>query len=348
MSILSPIAINSTIFPNHFSLAPINTGFFLNGHMEKNFFDFYCQRSGNYIGTTYIGNVAVNSKMVTNPRTAYFSKENYHEWVKLAEIISLNGSVPAIQLGCRFSSIPAMREWKSKNPIQYIEQARSEIASISKTQLDLILDSFLNTAKIAHECGFKVIQVHAAHGYLLSLLCNPLFNSRQDEYKFSDLFFLKKLTEGIAKELPNVVIDVRISFLCGIQDRKAEMQIGFDLLDKLVSLPIHIISISNGIYNINKNYIYPPASVSEDEYISFGTLLSGRYPNLFWNIAGNLHNINKLYCIENSNKLFFSFGRQLMCDPFFISKSLANQEQDIVRSTYCGKCHYYSNYKDSL
>lgn len=348
MSIFSPITINNVTFPNHFSLAPINTGHFYNGHMLKDFTEFHRQRSGKYIGATYVGNVAVNARMVTNPRTAYFSSINYHEWIQLAEIINLNGSIPAIQLGCRFSKIPAMRAWINKNPEEYIEQARKEIASFDKSELDAIMEDFLDAAKTAWKSGFKVIQIHAAHGYLFSLLANSLFNCRHDEYNSKDLTFLKRLIEKIAKELPNAILDIRISFFNGIQDREAELQAGFELLEKLVSTPIHIIGISNGIYNINKNYIYPPASVSEEEYIAFGTMLSNRYPTKYWNIAGNLHDISKLSRIKSSENLFFSFGRQLICDPYFISKYINNQEQDIIHCTYCGKCHYYSNHKESL
>lgn len=348
MGVFSPVLVNNIALPNRFSLAPINTGAFLNGHMQKKFVDFYRQRSGNYVGTTYVGNVAIDKNMVTNSGTAYFSQENYPEWVELAEIISLQGSIPAIQLGCRFSQIPAMREWVNRNPEEYITQARSEISKFTKEQLDLLIENFISTAQIAWQSGFKVLQIHAAHGYLLSLLCNPVFNHRDDEYNSNDLLFLRKLVLDLSDRMPEAILDIRISFLYGVRDRDTEIKAGFELLDNLARMPIHIISVSNGVYNINKDYIYPPAAVSEEQYISFGNILSKKYPNKYWSIAGNLHDIKKLTLSENSENLLFSFGRQLICDPLFINKYVNHHEEEIIQCTHCGKCHYYSHFGNSL
>lgn len=348
MDAFSPVLVNNIVLPNHFSLAPINTGHFFNGHMQKKFVDFYRQRAGNYVGTTYVGNVAIDENLVTNPRTSFFSQENYSEWAELAEIISLQGSIPAIQLGCRFSQIPAMREWINCNPEEYITQARNEIGIFAKEQLDLIMEKFLSAAQIAWQSGFKVLQIHAAHGYLLSLLCNPVFNPRDDEYNSKDLLFLRKLVSALSDRLPGAILDIRISFLYGVRDRDAEIKAGFELLDNLAGMPVHIISVSNGIYNINKDYIYPPAAISEEQYISFGNALSKKYPNKYWSIAGNLHDIWKLMRAENSENLLFSFGRQLICDPLFIDKYVNHHEEDIIQCTHCGKCHYYSHFENSL
>lgn len=347
MGVFSPVLVNNIFLPNHFSLAPINTGLFFKGHMRKEFIDFYRKRAGNYIGTTYVGNVAIDENTVTNPGTAYFSKENFSEWAELAEIISSQGSVPAIQLGCRFSRIPAMREWINCNPEEYISQVRNEIGMFAKEQIDLLIEKFLSAAQFAWQCGFKVLQVHAAHGYLLSLLCNPVFNSRDDEYNPNDLLFLKKLMSALSDRLPEAILDIRISFLYGVRDRNAEIKAGLELLDNLVRMPVHIISVSNGVYNINKNYIYPPATVSEEQYISFGNTLSRKYPDKYWSIAGNLHDIRKL-TLGKGEKLLFSFGRQLICDPTFICKYVNHQEERIIQCTHCGKCHYYSRFESSL
>lgn len=346
MGIFSPVLINGLTISNHLALAPINTGYFLNGHIQPECFDFYQKRSRS-MGITYVGNVAIAPDLVTNPRTAYFSTKNRSEWSELAGIIRSQGSVPAIQLGCRYSQIPAMREWVNADPKKYLTQAQEEISSLPREQLRLFMEMFLSAAKEAWNCGFPILQIHAAHGYLLSLLCTSELNSREDEFNAHDLFFLNKLATDLATQIPDAVLDIRISFFLGIRDRATENEAGFLLLNQLEKMPFHVISISNGIYNIDKNYIYPPQSVSEEHYLSFAGKLVQQYRKKFWNIAGNLHDLNKISQAAD-DRLLFSFGRQMICDPEFVEKYLAHREEDIVLCKHCKKCHYFSNNGSSL
>ncbi|MCC2711507.1 2,4-dienoyl-CoA reductase, partial [Erysipelatoclostridium ramosum] len=45
-----------------------------------------------------------------------------------------------------------------------------------------IVNRFRDAAWRAMEAGFEVIEIHAAHGYLLSEFLDPLVNDRDDEY----------------------------------------------------------------------------------------------------------------------------------------------------------------------
>jgi len=48
--------------------------------------------------------------------------------------------------------------------------------------IDAIVQAFADAAHRADALGFEVIEIHAAHGYLLHQFLSPLSNSRQDEY----------------------------------------------------------------------------------------------------------------------------------------------------------------------
>jgi len=48
--------------------------------------------------------------------------------------------------------------------------------------MDLVRDQFVTSAEMAERCGFDMLEIHAAHGYLLSAFITPLTNRRTDDY----------------------------------------------------------------------------------------------------------------------------------------------------------------------
>jgi 2,4-dienoyl-CoA reductase-like NADH-dependent reductase (Old Yellow Enzyme family) len=54
--------------------------------------------------------------------------------------------------------------------------------AMTKEDIEFTIDAFAKAAKRAVQSGFDGIQIHAAHGYLLSQFLSPYFNRRTDEY----------------------------------------------------------------------------------------------------------------------------------------------------------------------
>lgn len=67
------------------------------------------------------------------------------------------------------------------SPIPYT--AKSQVPrEMSKADMALVLRDYLAAAKRAEWCGFDLMELHCAHGYLLSSFLSPLTNKRTDEY----------------------------------------------------------------------------------------------------------------------------------------------------------------------
>lgn len=54
--------------------------------------------------------------------------------------------------------------------------------ALEAEEIEDIIDRFAHVARVAQDTGFTGVQIHAAHGYLLSQFLNPLVNKREDQW----------------------------------------------------------------------------------------------------------------------------------------------------------------------
>jgi len=54
--------------------------------------------------------------------------------------------------------------------------------AMTRADMDAVRDQFVTATRMAFDCGFDMVELHAAHGYLLSSFITPLQNRRTDEY----------------------------------------------------------------------------------------------------------------------------------------------------------------------
>ena len=53
---------------------------------------------------------------------------------------------------------------------------------MTRADMDMVRDEFVAAARMGVDAGFDMVELHAAHGYLLSGFLTPLQNRRTDEY----------------------------------------------------------------------------------------------------------------------------------------------------------------------
>jgi 2,4-dienoyl-CoA reductase-like NADH-dependent reductase (Old Yellow Enzyme family) len=57
-----------------------------------------------------------------------------------------------------------------------------EPQALTKAQMEALTNQFLHSTDLALQAGFQVVELHAAHGYLLHEFLSPLSNTRTDEF----------------------------------------------------------------------------------------------------------------------------------------------------------------------
>lgn len=70
----------------------------------------------------------------------------------------------------------------SASPQQYLDGVSQWSRAMTRDDMDRVREDFVHAARLAAEAGFDWLELHCAHGYLLSSFISPLTNQRNDEY----------------------------------------------------------------------------------------------------------------------------------------------------------------------
>jgi anthraniloyl-CoA monooxygenase len=68
------------------------------------------------------------------------------------------------------------------SPLPYLPGVSQVPRELSRAEMASIREQFAAAAEAAERCGFDLVELHCAHGYLLSSFISPLTNRRSDEY----------------------------------------------------------------------------------------------------------------------------------------------------------------------
>lgn len=114
----------------------------------------------------------------------------------IARFIHEQGAVPAIQLAHAGRKANTARPWEGGKPLPnpvggWRIVAPSAIAfredypvpeALTSAEISELVAAFVRAAQRSVAAGFRLIEIHAAHGYLLHNFYSPLANTRSDEY----------------------------------------------------------------------------------------------------------------------------------------------------------------------
>ncbi|HXB69294.1 MAG TPA: NADH:flavin oxidoreductase/NADH oxidase [Candidatus Acidoferrales bacterium] len=115
---------------------------------------------------------------------------------RISDFIARQGAVPGIQLAHAGRKASVRPPWDGGAPVPqdaggWLACAPSAIpfrpedpvpAELSHAGIQAVVSAFGSAAKRALAAGFQVVEIHAAHGYLIHQFLSPLSNRRQDEY----------------------------------------------------------------------------------------------------------------------------------------------------------------------
>ena len=136
------------------------------------------------VGLIIIGFAYVNQIGRSRPgQTGVYADKLIPALTDLTTNVHKAGGKIAIQImhaGCNSFCVPkgkkAIGPWPAKMPQDV------ECRAMTGDEIDETVADFVNAAVRAQKSGFDGVQIHGAHGYLLSQFLSPFFNKRTDDY----------------------------------------------------------------------------------------------------------------------------------------------------------------------
>lgn len=133
---------------------------------------------------------------ISNHDAGIWEDGHIKAWAGAARFIKSQGAVPAIQLAHAGRKASVHRPWQGGAPLTADEGAWQTVsasplpfadgwhtpAALTTDEVGGIVTLFKAAAQRSLEAGFEVVEIHAAHGYLLNQFLSPLSNHRMDQY----------------------------------------------------------------------------------------------------------------------------------------------------------------------
>ncbi len=118
-------------------------------------------------------------------------------WKRIVDFVHANSAAKiALQLGHSGAKGSTRLAWDgidqplehdnweliSASPQQYLDGVSDWSRAMTRADMDRVRDDFVRSTRYAAEAGFDWLELHCAHGYLLSSFISPLTNQRTDQY----------------------------------------------------------------------------------------------------------------------------------------------------------------------
>ncbi|MAI89164.1 NADH:flavin oxidoreductase/NADH oxidase family protein [Ponticaulis sp.] len=209
-------------------------------------------------GLIISGNVMVDGRAMTGPGGVVLEDESQlDKFTRWAKIGTQNGAQFWMQINHPGRQMPGSLGQEAIAPSAVALDLGAQSGRFptprAMTAEDIadIQRRFTNTAVLAQKAGFSGVQIHAAHGYLLSQFLSPLVNKREDEWGGS----LENRARLLIDIVKSVRAEVRLDFAVAVKINSADFQRGGfseddarQVVQWLNPLGVDLIELSGGSY----------------------------------------------------------------------------------------------------
>ena len=260
--LFTPMTIRGVTLPNRTVLAPM-VQYRARGGIPG---DFYMVHLGKFalgrFGIVMTEATSVEARgRVTHGCPGIWDDLQIPAWKRIAHYIRAEGSVPAMQLAHAGRKAATHRAQENTAPYETglawpvvgptgdpFAPGQHVPKALSAEEIGGIVQAFTDAARRADAAGFDIVEIHAAHGYLLASFLSPISNTRNDQYggdRAGRMRFPLDVTRAVRAVWPaNKPLFFRVSALDGAEGWDLDDTVALAL--ELKSLGVDIVDCSSG------------------------------------------------------------------------------------------------------
>lgn len=314
INLFTPLTIKDLKLKNRIVMPPMcmyssdDTGMATDFHVVH-----YATRAIGQIGLIFVESTGIEPDgRITSNDLGIWEEDHVKGLRWITKQIHAHNAYAGIQINHAGRKSKAALVKKAPSAIAFWEY--EEPKALTVDEIKDIIESYKNAARRANEANFDVLEIHAAHGYLIHEFISPLSNTRTDAYGGSmhnRSRFLQEVIDAVRSEWPQ---DKPISLRISAEDYVKEGIHPQEWADIIKTLPrgsIDIVHVSSGGLVPFKIDDYPGYQLSFAKKIKKETGLIV--------IAGGLIEdpIMANGVLESNEADLIYFGRLSLRDPYF-------------------------------
>lgn len=259
-TLLDPLTLpNGQVIPNRIAKAAMEENLADLRHLPGNALqNLYGQWGDGGAGMLITGNVMVAADAVTGPGGVVLDRHQplgpFSEWAKVGKT---HGARMWMQINHPGRQVFAATSSEAIAPsaipveIEGYSKLFARPRAMTEAEIQRVIGQFAETAARAEAAGFDGVEIHAAHGYLLSQFLSPLTNQRQDKWGGA----LENRARIVLEIVRAVRARVQPGFGVGVKLNSADFQKGgFEVEDAVAVVrllndeAVDLVEISGGSY----------------------------------------------------------------------------------------------------
>jgi 2,4-dienoyl-CoA reductase-like NADH-dependent reductase (Old Yellow Enzyme family) len=264
IDLLSPVTIRGVDLRNRIVMSPMCEYSAQDGFADDWHLVHLGSRAAGGTALIIVEATAVTAEGRITPGDLGIWKDDHIEpLARIVKFVHSQGAVAGIQLAHAGRKASCDLPWKGRTGLKPEEGGWQVVGptalpfdkgnptpvALDKAGIDNVIDRFEAGARRALKAGFKVIEIHAAHGYLLHEFLSPISNHRNDEYGDSlenRMRLLLQVVERLRGIMPEQLpLFVRISATDWV-DGGWDIEQSIGLAKQLKRLGVDLIDVSSG------------------------------------------------------------------------------------------------------